>query len=308
MNRLEWMYRTYPFAPGEVCCQKTSLGFVDSIWEIFGPLLRGVPNVILSDELVIEPEPLLDLLARERVSRIVLVPALLQALLEHAPDLGGRVPVLKLWTASGEVLPFELVERFRGAFPGAKLLNLYGSSEVAGDATYYEIGSLAGLDTIPIGKPIANTQVYILDDYLEPVPVGVHGAIYIGGDSLSEGYWRRPDLTAERFLANPFGGKLGRLFATGDRGRWLPDGNIEYLGRLDSQIKIRGFRVELGEVEANLTAHPSVRQAPGINRLRHRTSCAASCADGCPNTWFRHPMCCCRNCRCCRMAKSIGLR
>ncbi len=261
MNRLEWMYRTYPVSMQEVCCQKTALSFVDSIWEIFGPLLRGIPNVILPEEVVIDPELLLGSLARERVTRIVLVPTLLRLLLDHAPDLRARVPQLKLWTVSGEYLPVDLAERFRSAFPEARLLNLYGSSEVAGDATYYEVGKLAGLNTIPIGKPISNTRVYVLDELMQPVPIGVPGMLHVGGDCVSQGYWRRPDLTRECFIPNPFAAELGPLFATGDRARWHPDGNIEYLGRLDTQTKLRGVRIELGEIEANLLAHPLVRQA-----------------------------------------------
>ena len=262
MNRLEWMYRAYPFSADEVCCQKTALGFVDSIWEIFGPLCHGIPNVIVPEDVVIEPELLLDLLARQRITRIVLVPALLHALLEHAPNLGARLPALRQWTVSGENFPVALAKRFRAALPEAVLLNLYGSSEVAGDATYYEVKELAEEGhAIPIGKPIANTQIYILDQYRQPVPIGVHGMLHIGGDCLARGYWGRPDLTSERFVTNPFGADRGLLFETGDRGRWLPDGNIEYLGRLDTQIKIRGFRVELGEIESNLMAHPNVRQA-----------------------------------------------
>jgi amino acid adenylation domain-containing protein len=262
MNRLEWMYRTYPFSEGEVCCQKTALGFVDSIWEIFGPLLRGIPNVLIPEELVIEPDLLLELLERHRVTRIVLVPALLNALLEYAPDLGDRVPALKLWTVSGEYLPIDLVRKFRLAAPDAVLLNLYGSSEVAGDATYYEVEQLAaGQHAIPIGKPISNTQAFILDRFRQPVPIGIPGTLYIGGDCLSRGYWNQEDLTRERFVRNPFNANLGLLFDTGDRGRWRADGNIEYLGRLDTQSKIRGYRIELGEIEANTRAHPSVRQA-----------------------------------------------
>jgi len=189
------------------------------------------------------------------------VPTLLNMLLDHAPDLGTRVPQLKLWTVSGEYLSVDLAKRFRSAFPEAQLLNLYGSSEVAGDVTYYEVGELAGVDAIPIGKPISNIQLYILDEFLEPVPIGVPGTLYVGGDCLAQGYWHRPDLTSERFIPNPFGVGFGPVFATGDRARWRADGNIEYLGREDTQTKIRGFRIELGEIEANLIAHPLVRQA-----------------------------------------------
>jgi acyl carrier protein len=155
-----------------------------------------------------------------------------------------------------------LATRFRAVLPEAVLLNLYCSTEVASDATYYEVGELAREShAIPIGKPIANARVYVLDQYRQPVPIGVHGMLHIAGDCVSQGYWGRPDLTSERFIPDPFDADRGPLFDTGDRARWLPDGNIEYLGRLDSRIKIRGFRIELGEIEANLMTHPDLRQA-----------------------------------------------
>src|SRR5256714_6673693 len=186
------MWREYPFAADEVCCQKTNLGFVDSVWEIFGPLLRGVPNVIILAETVRDPEALLGTLARERVTRMVLVPSLLRMLLEQEPRLGERVPELKLWTCSGEVLPRELAQRFGKAFPGARLLNLYGSAEVAADVTWHEVREEdERAVSVSIGKPISNMQVYILDEAGQPVPVGVRGEIYVGGEGLARGYWRR---------------------------------------------------------------------------------------------------------------------
>ncbi len=263
LNRFAWMWRAYPFQPGEVCCQKTNLGFVDSVWEIFGPLLAGVPNVIIPQDTLHDPEELLETLSREKVTRIVLVPSLLRMLLEHAPQLGERVPRLKLWSCSGEVLPVDLVERFRAGFPGATLLNLYGSAEVAADVTWHQVSEEdARANSIPIGKPIANTQVYILDGNRNPVPMGVRGEIYVGGDGLAAGYWRRPELTAERFVANPVAPeRSARLYRTGDLGRFKASGEIEYLGRVDSQVKLRGMRLELGEIEAVLGTHPGVREA-----------------------------------------------
>jgi amino acid adenylation domain-containing protein len=262
MNRLEWMYQTFPFSPNEVCCHKTALSFVDSIWEVFGPLLRGIPNVIVSEDVVIEPERLIALFARYRVTRIVLVPTLLNVLLECFPDLSARIPDLKLWTVSGEYLPIALAKKFRAALPEATLLNLYGSSEVAGDATFYVVGEHNPTrDVVPIGKPLSNTQVYVLDANREPVPIGVPGTLHVGGDCLAQGYWLRPDLTGERFIPNPFCAKYGLIFDTGDRAKWLADGNLEFLGRLDTQIKVRGFRIELAEIESNLIEHPVVQQA-----------------------------------------------
>jgi amino acid adenylation domain-containing protein len=262
INRFAWMWRTYPFKPGEVCCQKTNIGFVDSIWEIFGPLLAGICNIIIPQEVVRDPEELLQVLARERVSRIVLVPSLLRTLLDHAPDLRQRVPDLKLWSCSGEVLPAALAKRFREAFPDALLLNIYGSSEVAADVTCHEVTDRDLVSSAAIGKPISNTQIYLLDESLNPVPVGMRGQIFVGGDGLSRGYLNRPELTAERFVTNWLAPELSaRLYRTGDLGRFRGNGEIEYLGRVDNQIKLRGQRLELGEIESVLASHAAVHQA-----------------------------------------------
>jgi amino acid adenylation domain-containing protein len=262
LNRFAWMWRTYPFKPGEVCCQKTNIGFVDSIWEIFGPLLAGVCSIIIPQEVVRDPEELLQVLARERVSRIVLVPSLLRTLLDHAPDLRQRVPDLKLWSCSGEALPAALAKRFREAFPDALLLNIYGSSEVAADVTCHEVTDRDLVLSAAIGKPISNTQIYLLDESLNPVPVGMRGQIFVGGDGLSRGYLNRPELTAERFVTNWLAPELSaRLYRTGDLGRFRGNGEIEYLGRVDNQIKLRGQRLELGEIESVLASHAAVHQA-----------------------------------------------
>ncbi|MGC1295797.1 MAG: non-ribosomal peptide synthetase, partial [Alloacidobacterium sp.] len=261
MNRFSWMWNAYPFLDGEICCQKTFLGFVDSIWEIFGPLLRGVPSVILPDEAIIDPAQLVELLSKYEVTRIVLVPSLLRIILEGVDHVQNRLPKLELWTCSGEVLSADLMDRFSQALPKATLLNIYGSSEVAADVTCHEIkGSENG--PVSIGIPISNVQMFILDRHLNQVPVGVPGEIHVGGDCLAQGYFRRPELTSERFIANPFeSGSSSRLFKTGDMGRYLPNGEIEYLGRSDNQVKIRGIRVELGEIEAVLASQSKVRDA-----------------------------------------------
>jgi len=262
MNRFSWMWRTYPFQPGEVCCQKTNLGFVDSIWEIFGPLLAGIPNVIIPQEAVRDPEEMLQLLAREHVTRMVLVPSLLRTLLDHAPDLQRRVPELRLWSCSGEVLPADLAKRFREAFPEATLLNIYGSSEVAADVTCHEATDRDLASSVAIGRPISNTQIYLVDAYGDPVPVGIRGEIYVGGDGLARGYLNRPELTAERFVANWLVPEQSpRLYRTGDLGRFRGNGEIEYMGRVDSQVKLRGLRIELGEIEAVLGSHAGIEEA-----------------------------------------------
>jgi len=227
------------------------LSFVDSVWEIFGPLLKGVPTVIIPEEVVKDPHLLVDKLAATRVSRISLVPSLLGVLLDSVGDLQKRLLDLKIWVTSGEEISVELAQRFGQVMPEAKLINLYGSSEVSADVSCYEVADGMLDRCIPIGRPIDNTSIYILDSHLQPVPIGVPGELYVGGVGLARGYLNQPDLTAERFIPSPFGQEQV-LFKTGDLGRYLADGDIEYLGRIDHQVKVRGFRIELGEIESQI--------------------------------------------------------
>jgi acyl carrier protein len=161
-----------------------------------------------------------------------------------------------------------LAQHFFHRLPQSVLLNLYGSSEVAADATCYDTRDYtASLTSIPIGRPIANTQVYLLDQHMQPVPIGVSGEIHIGGDGLARGYFNCPELTAAKFVPNPLNDKPeARLYKTGDQARYLPDGTLEYLGRLDQQVKLRGYRIELGEIEAVLVQHPAVREVVVVVR------------------------------------------
>ncbi len=265
INRFAWMWRAYPFVEGEVCCQKTSLSFVDSIWEIFGPLLQGVPLVIIPDDAVKDPPRFITALATNNVTRLVLVPSLLRVMLELNEDLAQQLGKLRFCVCSGETLPVELATSFRKKLPQTLLINLYGSSEVAADVLCYEVDRTEALAGIPLGRPIANTSVYVLDSNFQPVPVDVPGEICIGGEGLARGYLNHSTLTAEKFVPDPFSAESGaRLFRTGDIGRYLPDGNIEYRGRRDHQVKVRGFRIELGEIEAQLATHPQVNQAVAV--------------------------------------------
>ena len=259
VNRCRWMWDQVPFAADDVCCQKTALSFVDSIWEIFGPLLQGVPSVVVPDAAVKDPERLIATLAGHRVTRIVLVPSLLRLLLEVAPDLAARLPDLRLWVTSGETLPPELLQRFRETFAATRLLNLYGSSEVAADATAFDTAAWTGTGRVPIGRPLPGLRVYVLDGQGQPTPPGVAGEIHIGGAGLARDYAGRPDLTADRFVVDAYSGEPGaRLYRTGDLGRFLADGVLDYVGRLDHQVKIKGFRIELGEIEQVLGEHVDV--------------------------------------------------
>ncbi|MDZ8261485.1 amino acid adenylation domain-containing protein [Nostoc sp. ChiQUE01b] len=261
VNGLHWLWKTYPFTPGEVCCQKTAISFVDSIWEIFAPLLQGIPTVIINNATVIDPQLFIKSLAQHQVYRIILVPSLLRLLLNNYSHLVKKLTYLKFWITSGEALSVKLVQTFQELMPFAKLINLYGSSEVSANATNYDTSLLPEqAHSVPIGRPIDNTQVYVLNRDLQPTPIGVIGELYLGGDGLAKGYLHRPELTQERFIDNPFipGNKL---YKTGNLVRYLQDGNLEYLGRHDEQVKIRGFRVELGEIAAAIAQHPDVQES-----------------------------------------------
>ena len=260
INHCQWVWDFYPFAPGEVVCQKTSLSFVDAVVEIFGPLLCGVPQLLVPEAMVKDPVRLVNALAEYGVTRLMLLPSLLRAMLTLTPNLRERLPRLNLWAAGSEVLGAGLVEDFLAAMPGAVLLNLCGSSEDGGDVTCYDCRQPRPAGVVPIGRPLSNTQIYVLDAAtMTPVPIGVMGEIFAGGDGLALGYHERPELNAERFVPNPFSDQPGaRLYRTGDLGRFLPDGNLLYLGRRDRQVKVRGVRIELDEVQAVLALHPAL--------------------------------------------------
>jgi len=262
LNRFRWMWRKYPFGPGEVCCQKTTLNFVDSIWELLGPLLQGIRVVVIPDHVVKDVRVLVGVLREERITRIWIVPALLNLLLTTCDDLQLQLPELRFWATSGEPLCPALHRKFRRALPGRTLLNLYGTSEVFDATAYDTTNGDMDLDSIPIGRPISNVRVYLLDRLLRPVPIGVPGEIHIGGFGLAREYLNRPQLTAERFIPDPYGSDSDdRLYKTGDLGRYRPDGNLEFLGRMDRQVKVRGFRVDLMEIETILMGYPGVREA-----------------------------------------------
>ncbi|AFZ17604.1 non-ribosomal peptide synthetase [Allocoleopsis franciscana] len=266
VNGLHWLWKTYPFTQEEVCCQKTAISFVDSVWEIFAPLLQGVPSVIIPDAILKDLQLFIETLAHHNVTRIVLVPSLLRLLLDTYSHLTRNLSHLKLWITSGEALSVSLAQTFRELMPSAKLINLYGSSEVSANVTYYDISLLPEQATsIPIGRPIDNTLVYVLNRHLQLTPVGVVGELYIGGDGLARGYLHRPELTQARFIDNPFFPGT-KLYKTGDLVRYLNDGNLEYLGRHDDQVKIRGFRVELEEIATVVSQHPDVQESVVIVR------------------------------------------
>ncbi|MDB4947802.1 MAG: sypB, partial [Gemmatimonadetes bacterium] len=274
VNRLAWMPAFHGLDAREVVLQKTPYSFDVSVWELFWPLAAGARLVIARPDGHRDPAYLSEVIRRERVTAVHFVPSLLGVFLEHPECAAGAA--LRRVVTSGEALTPELVARVGQRLPGVELHNLYGPTEAAVDVTAWKCATDGSETRVPIGRPVANTRIYLLDPAGEPVPVGVAGELHVGGVQVARGYGRRPGLTAERFTADPFGGAPGaRLYRTGDLARWRPDGTIEYLGRMDHQVKVRGLRIELGEIEARLREHAAVREcvvlarqdAPGQTRL-----------------------------------------
>ncbi|RKH11042.1 amino acid adenylation domain-containing protein [Corallococcus sp. CA053C] len=264
-NRLLWMQEEYPLGGSDRVLHKTPTSFDVSVWELFGPLIAGATLVLAKPGGQRQPDYLIPLIIEQGITAAHFVPSLLRVLLEH-PEC-GRCTTIRRVISSGEALPADLEARFHSRLGGAELLNMYGPTETAVEVTAWACPPGGSGGSVPIGRPISNTQIYLLDARLQPVPIGVPGELYIGGVNVGLGYLRRPTLTAERFIPDPFGGVPGgRLYRSGDRARFRPDGNIEFLGRLDDQEKVRGFRIELGEIEAVLRGHPAVAEAAIVTR------------------------------------------
>ncbi|MDP8846596.1 amino acid adenylation domain-containing protein, partial [Serratia marcescens] len=259
VNRLVWMQEAYGLTAADTVLQKTPFGFDVSVWEFFWPLMVGARLVMAKPEGHKDPDYLSRAIEQYGVTTLHFVPSMLQSFLadgQAATRCGQVVRVM----CSGEALPAALVAEFYRRLPQAELHNLYGPTEAAVDVTAWHCSREADRVSVPIGRPIANTRIYLLDDHGQPVPLGAVGELYIGGVQVARGYLNRPELTAERFLADPFA-PGGRMYRTGDVARYLANGDIEYLGRNDQQVKIRGFRIECGEIEAVLATHPAVREA-----------------------------------------------
>jgi len=264
-NRLHWMQATYQLTPADRVLQKTPFSFDVSVWEFFWPLMTGASLVVAQPEGHKDSHYLAQLIAKEQVSILHFVPSMLQIFLE-APYVSSHCKSLRHVICSGEALSMPLQQRYFQCLE-ANLHNLYGPTEAAIDVTAWACDKQQDGSSVPIGRPIANTQVYVLDRADQPVPVGVPGELHIGGIQLARGYYHRPGLTAERFVPHPFSETPGaRLYKTGDLVKYRPDGTLEYLGRLDHQVKLRGFRIELGEIEATLNQHPGVQNSVVVVR------------------------------------------
>lgn len=277
INRITWMDRAYGLTPGDVILQKTPYTFDVSVWELFWWAFSGATVAFLPPDAEKDPAAIVDAVHRHGVTTMHFVPSMLRAFLDHVRDEDvARLSTLRNVFASGEALTADLVHRFYETLyrhNGTRLHNLYGPTEATVDVSYFDCGQLGSATLVPIGAPVANTQLYVLDRDLEPVALGVTGEIYIGGVNVGRGYLNRADLTADRFVPDPWSTTPGRrLYRTGDVGRWRDDGQLEYLGRNDHQVKIRGHRIELGEIESVLLSHPDVQNAAVIVRDEQLTA------------------------------------
>ncbi|GLW91316.1 hypothetical protein Aglo03_21320 [Actinokineospora globicatena] len=259
VNRLLWTQAQFDLGADDRVLQKTPASFDVSVWEFFWPLVVGSTLVVARPDGHRDPAYLAELIRAERVTTVHFVPSMLRAFLAHA-DVTG-LDGLRRVLCSGEALPVDLAERFHESL-GAQLHNLYGPTEAAVDVTHW--ACQPGESAVPIGRAVWNTRLYVLDADLNPVPVGAPGELYLAGVQLARGYLDRPGLTADRFVADPYGPRGSRMYRTGDLVRWNRAGAVEYLGRTDQQVKIRGMRIEPGEVEAALTARPEVSDAAVI--------------------------------------------
>jgi len=275
VNRLRWMQHAYRLGSGDRVLQKTPSGFDVSVWEFFWPLIEGAALVVADPGGHRDPAYLAELIRRERVTTVHFVPSMLAAFLDE--PLARECAGLRTVVCSGEALPAELVHRFHQVLAplGARLHNLYGPTEASVDVTAWPCPEQPDHAPVPIGLPIWNTRVHVLDASLREQPPGVAGELYLAGVGLARGYLNRPALTAGRFVADPFGAPGERLYRTGDLARRRADGALSFLGRADQQVKLRGLRIEPGEIEAALTTHPAVAHAavllredrPGDQRL-----------------------------------------
>jgi amino acid adenylation domain-containing protein len=264
-NHMMWMQSAFPLDTSDAVLQKTPFSFDASVWEFYAPLMAGARLVMAEPGGHQDSSYLVKAIEEERITTLQTVPALLRMLLAE-PGF-KRCRSLKRVFCGGEPLTVDLREQLYGQLDAVKLYNLYGPTEATVEVSSWECERGGGGRVVPIGRPIANAQMYVLDRHLKPVAWGAVGELYLGGAGLARGYLNLPALTAEKFIPDPFGTQPGaRLYRTGDLARHLSGGEVEFLGRADHQVKVRGFRIELGEIEAVLMEHPSVRETVALAR------------------------------------------
>lgn len=258
VNFLCWLRNRYELHPEESVLQWTAYSFDAAVWELFWPLSVGARAVIAPGRIHVDLRRFIQLIIENEIVALHFVPAMLQTFL--SADEASACTSLRYIIASGEPISMNLLERFQARMD-AQLVNFYGVTEVSIDSTSYTCPPAQEIDFVRSGVPNYNTQIYVLDAWMQPLPFGARGEIYIGGDSVTRGYLRRPGKTAENFVPDPFRGDGSRLYRTGDLAQLLPDGNLKFLGRNDHQVKIRGIRVELLEIAAEIEAFEGVREA-----------------------------------------------
>ncbi|MBA9085511.1 amino acid adenylation domain-containing protein/non-ribosomal peptide synthase protein (TIGR01720 family) [Fontibacillus solani] len=269
VNRLHWMQKKYPIGEADVILQKTPYTFDVSVWEQFWWAIQGAKVVFLEPGGEKDPAVIIEAISRNQVTTLHFVPSMLSAFLDFVEAVDNQaLSSLRQVFASGEALNVEQVKRFNQLLyrdGSTKLINLYGPTEATIDVSYFDCSTGEQIEQVPIGRPIDNTELYIVSSGGTIQPIGVAGELCIAGVQLARGYLNRSELTAEKFVPIPFRSGA-RMYRTGDLARWLPDGNIEYLGRIDHQVKIRGYRIELGEIEMAILNHPAAKEAVVIAR------------------------------------------
>jgi surfactin family lipopeptide synthetase A len=262
LNRLWWMWEDHPFRAGDVALLQKSYALVAATWECFGGLLQGIPTVILSQDESFDPAAIWRRLVDHGVTHVLASPPFFEGILDQAEQDPSEWRTVRFASTSAEPIPASMVARWRRAFPDVSLLNLYGSTECSSNVTAYDTSELPlDAERVPVGRPLPNTRVYVVDDHLRPVPLGAVGEMCVSGACLAAGYLNLLSLTREHFVSNPYGdGSYARLFRTGDLARYRVDGQLELIGRRDHQVKIRGFRVELADIEEALRRHDDVQR------------------------------------------------
>jgi len=265
VNRMMFLQETYPLSTADRVLHKTPLAFDLSVFEFFWPVTSGAALVVTKPDAVQDSAYMVELIQKEQVTTMFYVPSMLQLLIEE-PEFENCTQ-LKRVICSGEPLPFDMKQRFYARLPETDLINQYGPTEMTVEVTSYLLERGNTISYIPIGEPMKNTKMYVLDEWKQPVPVGVPGEMYLGGLGVARGYLKRPELTASVFLTDPFSKTPGaRMYKTGDLAQRMPAGHLRYISRIDSQVKVRGLRIELGEIEVALLQHETVREAVVIVR------------------------------------------
>jgi surfactin family lipopeptide synthetase A len=270
LSRVRAMWRLYPFVEGDRAIVHRSYALIGSSWDCFGPLLKGVPTVIVPYEEASDPVTLWRCVVKKRISLMAAAPIMWQCLVEEAEKHCDEAASLRLCRTGGDVLSVELAKRWMKSFPNATLLNVYAATECI-SALLYDVSTLeAGAELVPAGRPLSGVDVFAVDEQLQPVANGETGELCVAGPCLALGYLNLPELTAQRFVPCSIASQSGDvMFRTGDIGRQRQDGAFEVLGRVDHQVKIKGYRIELGEVEAALRVCPGVRRAVAAVEQQH---------------------------------------